>query len=109
MSVSSTRAWNAPSAAVPSAFPSRSRNFPTPGAPERATMSSQQRIAIVGMGGLFPPGVTPAGLWDLVLAGADASRAVPPGRWLLDPEETCVASGVAPDRVCSLRGYFLED
>ncbi len=70
-------------------------------------MTAPERIAIVGMGGLFPPGVDPAGLWDLVRVGADAARDVPPDRWLLDPADALDPAAGAPDRVYSLRGCFL--
>ncbi len=67
------------------------------------------RIAIVAMGGLFPSAPTPERLWDLVIAGVDASREVPPGRWLVDPSDAYDPAIARPDRVYSLRGYFLDD
>src|SRR5579875_215414 len=67
------------------------------------------RIAIVAMGGLFPSAPTPERLWEQVLAGADAARAVPPGRWLLDPHDAYDPSIARPDRVYSLRGCFLDE
>jgi acyl transferase domain-containing protein/3-hydroxymyristoyl/3-hydroxydecanoyl-(acyl carrier protein) dehydratase len=66
------------------------------------------RIAIVAMGGCFPPSATPDGLWQAVVAGADLSRDVPPNRWLLSPEEILDPSGPRPDAVLSCRGYFLD-
>lgn len=65
------------------------------------------KIAIVSMGGLFPSATDPAQLWANVLAGVDASREVPAGRWLLDPADTYDPGIACPDRVYSLRGYFL--
>src|SRR5437588_10685966 len=76
-------------------------------------MPVPERIAVVGVGGVFPspgsggPYLTPDGLWGHVLAGADASRDVPPGRWLLDPDDAHAPGGPAPDRVYSRRGYFV--
>ena len=67
------------------------------------------RIAIVAMGGLFPSAPTPERLWEQVLAGADAARAVPPGRWLLDPHDAYDPAIARPDRVYSLRGCFLDE
>ncbi len=72
-------------------------------------MRDQPRVAIVGTGGIFPDAPTPDRLWANVLGAVDASRDVPPGRWLLDPEET-VAPGIAvADRVPNCRGYFLDE
>jgi acyl transferase domain-containing protein/3-hydroxymyristoyl/3-hydroxydecanoyl-(acyl carrier protein) dehydratase len=67
------------------------------------------RIAIVAMGGLFPSAPTPERLWEQVLAGADAAREVPPGRWLLDPRDAYDPAVARPDRVYSLRGCFLDE
>ncbi len=71
-------------------------------------MSVPPRVAIVGMGGLFPSSATPERLWADVLAAADRSRDVPPGRWMLDPDEVFDPAVAAPDRVYSRRGYFLD-
>jgi acyl transferase domain-containing protein/3-hydroxymyristoyl/3-hydroxydecanoyl-(acyl carrier protein) dehydratase len=67
------------------------------------------RIAIVAMGGLFPSAPTPERLWEQVLAGVDAVREVPPGRWLLDPHDAYDPAIARPDRVYSLHGCFLDD
>ena len=67
------------------------------------------RIAIVAMGGLFPSAPSPAHLWAHILAGVDAAREVPPGRWLLDPRDAYDPAIARPDRVYSLRGYFLDE
>jgi acyl transferase domain-containing protein/3-hydroxymyristoyl/3-hydroxydecanoyl-(acyl carrier protein) dehydratase len=71
-------------------------------------MSEQPRVAIVGVGGIFPAAPAPERLWDNVLRAVDAARDVPPGRWLLPPETTLDPAGPRPDRVYSRRGYFLE-
>src|ERR1022692_4239599 len=71
-------------------------------------MSVSSRVAIVGMGGLFPSSATPERLWADVLAGADRSRDVPPGRWMLDPDAIYDPTVGAPDRVYSRRGCFLD-
>jgi acyl transferase domain-containing protein/3-hydroxymyristoyl/3-hydroxydecanoyl-(acyl carrier protein) dehydratase len=60
------------------------------------------------MGGLFPSAADPAQLWANVLARVDASREVPAGRWLLDPRDAYDPAIACPDRVYSLRGYFLD-
>ncbi len=72
-------------------------------------MSISSRVAIVGMGGLFPSSATPERLWADVLAGADRSRDAPPGRWMLDPDAVFDPAIAAPDKVYSRRGYFLDD
>src|SRR5690349_3592589 len=73
-----------------------------------ASMSVRERVAIVGMGGLFPSSATPERLWADVLAGADRSREVPRGRWMLDPDQAYAPAVAAPDKTYSLRGYFLD-
>ncbi|HEY7154562.1 MAG TPA: polyketide synthase, partial [Gemmataceae bacterium] len=67
------------------------------------------RIAIVAMGGLFPSAPTPERLWAQVIAGADAARAAPPGRWLLDSRDAYDPTIARTDHVYSLRGYFLDE
>ena len=67
------------------------------------------RIAIVSRSGLFPGASSPERLWQQVLAAADASRDAPSERWLLDPRDAYDPAVARPDRVYSLRGYFLDD
>ncbi len=71
-------------------------------------MSARPRVAVVGMGGLFPSAATPERLWADVLAGIDRSRDAPPGRWMLDPDTVFDPTAAAPDRVYSRRGCFLD-
>src|SRR5258708_1414468 len=71
-------------------------------------MNSRPPVAIVGVGGIFPQAPTLVHFWANVRAGRDTVRDVPPGRWLLDPQDA-VADGVQPDRCYSRRGCFLED
>jgi acyl transferase domain-containing protein/3-hydroxymyristoyl/3-hydroxydecanoyl-(acyl carrier protein) dehydratase len=67
------------------------------------------RIAIVGIGGMFPGAPDLRRFWENVSAGIDTSREVPPGRWLLDPEDV-LASGVAvADKVHTSRAYYLDE
>jgi 3-oxoacyl-(acyl-carrier-protein) synthase/3-hydroxymyristoyl/3-hydroxydecanoyl-(acyl carrier protein) dehydratase len=71
-------------------------------------MSDLPRVAIVGVGGLFPNAADPARLWDLVSTGADMAREAPAGRWLLSPEEVFDPTAGKVDRVYSRRGCFLD-
>jgi PfaB family protein len=71
-------------------------------------MHRDPRIAIVGMGGIFPGATTPAQLWENVRAARDCSRDVPPGRWLLRTDEALAPGPAVLDHVPSPRGYFLD-
>jgi acyl transferase domain-containing protein/3-hydroxymyristoyl/3-hydroxydecanoyl-(acyl carrier protein) dehydratase len=76
-------------------------------------MAEVSRIAIVGIGGLFPSlpdggPTTPERLWDLVIGRADTARAVPTGRWLLPPEEVFDPTVGVPDRVYSKHGCYVD-
>ena len=42
-------------------------------------------IAVVGMGGIFPGAPDLDRFWANIAAGVDASKEVPPHRWVLDP------------------------
>ena len=70
-------------------------------------MTKDQRIAIVGMGCVFPGGQGPEGFWDLVVRGGDASQDIPEGRWPVDAREYYEASLGKIDRVGSRRGCFV--
>jgi acyl transferase domain-containing protein/3-hydroxymyristoyl/3-hydroxydecanoyl-(acyl carrier protein) dehydratase len=67
-----------------------------------------ERIAIVGIGGLFPGSIDLAGFWNNVVNAVDASREPPPGRWLIPPQLAYDPIPGRPDKVYSLRGYFLD-
>jgi acyl transferase domain-containing protein len=73
----------------------------------------EPRIAIVGIGGLFPVAdnstATPEQFWKNVLDAVDASREAPPGRWLIPPDEAFAPGVAVADHVYSKRGYFLGD
>ena len=72
-------------------------------------METSRRVAIVGMGGIFPGSGTLDAFWTTILEGKDTSREVPDGRWFLDPDEAFKSPPPAPDRVYSRRGCFVED
>jgi acyl transferase domain-containing protein/3-hydroxymyristoyl/3-hydroxydecanoyl-(acyl carrier protein) dehydratase len=65
------------------------------------------RIAIVGLGGLFPDAPSPRDLFSLVQSARDALSEPPPGRWALSLEQAYRAGGPFPDRVDSRRAGFL--
>jgi acyl transferase domain-containing protein/3-hydroxymyristoyl/3-hydroxydecanoyl-(acyl carrier protein) dehydratase len=71
-------------------------------------MSNPARIAIVGIGGVFPASLTPEQFWANVAGGVDVSREVPPGRWLLDPRAAYDPRVGTTDHVYSTRGCFIE-
>jgi PfaB family protein len=75
-----------------------------------------QRIAIVGIGGLFPgtdsvsdhrSGQHLEEFWKNIQSGRDCSREVPADRWLLNKEDAW-AKDLTPDKVNSIRGCFLD-
>ena len=45
-------------------------------------LPSGQRVAIVGIGGIFPQSATIEQFWANVKNGIDTAREVPPGRWM---------------------------
>ncbi|WP_435019720.1 beta-ketoacyl synthase N-terminal-like domain-containing protein [Tundrisphaera sp. TA3] len=71
-------------------------------------MRPRERVAIVGIGGIFPRSGDPAQLWDIIRRGEAAAREVPPGRWPLDPPSALGPEVATPDRVDSTRGCFVE-
>lgn len=70
-----------------------------------------QRIAIVGIGCLFPATSEDTDylkrFWDDISGARDCAREVPAGRWLLKKEQVYTRQ-VAPDKVNSTRGHFLQ-
>ena len=72
-------------------------------------MSRQERVAIVGIGGIFPRSPDLEQFWANVEGGVAATREVPPGRWLLDPVDAYDPRVALPDHVYSTRGAFVED
>ncbi len=72
-------------------------------------MAPRQRVAIVGIGGIFPRSATLQQFWSNIQAGIDTAREVPPGRWILANDDAFDPRSGVPDRVYSLRGCFIED
>ncbi len=72
-------------------------------------MPSKDRIAIVSVAGRFPgSGADLVRFRENVTTAADCSREVPPGRWVLPPEQCRDPRIANPDTVYSLRGYYLD-
>ena len=68
---------------------------------------SEDRVAVVGIGGLFPGAGDLASFWANVRDARDGSSDPPPGRWPIPPEHVLDPRLVAPDKVPTLRGYYL--
>ena len=71
-------------------------------------MAPRQRVAIVGMSGIFPQSATIEQFWANVKNGIDTARHVPAGRWTLAPDDAYDPHPGTPDRAYSLRGCFIE-
>src|ERR1051325_4235665 len=71
-------------------------------------MTPQQRVAVVGIGGVFAQSLTPEQLWSTIYSARDTSREIPAGRWLMRPEAIFDPAIGVPDRVYSTRGYLIE-
>lgn len=72
-------------------------------------MGTRAKVAIVGIGGIFPQAPGLRTFWDNICAGACASREVPEGRWIIDPAEVFDHAKGAPDKAYSLKACFVED
>jgi len=66
----------------------------------------QQRIAIVGIGGVFPGADSLDAFWSNILHARSAATDPPPGRWLLDPA-SIRSPEVRDDHVLSTRACFV--
>ena len=72
-------------------------------------MSMDLRIAVVGIGGIFPGSPSLDSFWKNIANGTDTSIEVPPQRWLLAPEAVYQAGEPAPDKVYSRRACIIQD
>lgn len=70
---------------------------------------ASERIAIVGIGGIFPGAPDLPTYWKNISLGIDAGRHVPNGRWYLSAEKAYAPWPPAPDRVYSTWGCFVEE
>ena len=73
---------------------------------EHAEPAASEPIAIVGIGCRFPGGSDPESFWDLLRAGRNAVREVPPDRWNID--EYYDPNPDAPGKIYTRYGGFLD-
>jgi acyl transferase domain-containing protein/3-hydroxymyristoyl/3-hydroxydecanoyl-(acyl carrier protein) dehydratase len=71
-------------------------------------VNTSERVAIVGLGGLFPGSADPEGFWRSVAAAVDTAREPPPGRWLIPPDAAHHPEPARPDHVHSHKACFLD-
>ncbi|WP_422924393.1 beta-ketoacyl synthase N-terminal-like domain-containing protein [Singulisphaera sp. PoT] len=72
-------------------------------------MQQAERVAIIGIGGIFPGAPDLERFWSNVAGGVDSTREVPAGRWLLDADDAYDPRVGLADHVYSTRGGFIED
>ena len=73
------------------------------------TGSQLSPIAIVGIGGVFPGARDLPSFWANVVAGVDASREPPPGRWVLPVSAAFDPEKGRADKVYSRRACFVDE
>ncbi len=73
-----------------------------------STTDRTERVAIVGIGGIFPGASDLDTFWKNIANGIDSGHAVPQGRWFLRPETAFDPDGPKADRVYSTWGCFIE-
>src|SRR3954451_2678871 len=73
-----------------------------------STDRERERVAIVGIGGIFPGSPDLERFWANIAGGVDTTREVPPGRWAIGRSEAYDPRVGQPDRVYSTRGGFIE-
>src|SRR5262249_46492166 len=74
-----------------------------------ASANRADRVAIVGIGGIFPGAPDLEQFWANIVAARDATGEVPPARWAVDPGEVFDPRVGQADCVYSTRGGFVED
>ena len=73
------------------------------------TTDRTERIAIVGIGGIFPGARDLDTFWHNIANGIDSGQSVPADRWFLRPEIALEPGGPQADRVYSDWGCFIQD
>ena len=71
-------------------------------------MLSENSVAIIGVGGIFPESPTLRRFWDNIVAKVDTSRQPPDGRWLLPVKDVYDPQVGAADKVYSKKGCFID-
>ena len=71
-------------------------------------MKPNQRVAIVGIGGVFPGARDLDEFWQNILEAKDTAIDVTADRWRLDPDDL-YSSELAPDKVNSRRACLIKD
>ena len=66
-----------------------------------------QRIAIVGIGGIFPGAPTLDDFWRLIVSGISSSAEVPDHRWPLRPDD-CFDNDLKDDHVYSKKACLID-
>lgn len=70
--------------------------------------SLEEPIAIIAADGVFPGSSSIDEFWKVIHSARDTTREVPPGRWILEPNQVLDSTPGAADRVYTARGCFLE-
>jgi acyl transferase domain-containing protein/3-hydroxymyristoyl/3-hydroxydecanoyl-(acyl carrier protein) dehydratase len=73
-----------------------------------AGIDRRTRVAIVGIGGIFPGSPTLADYWANIHTRTDVIREAPPGRWAIDAHSAYSVQPMEQDRVSSIRAGFIE-
>lgn len=71
-------------------------------------MNSKEKIAVVGIGGVFPGVKDLDHFWKVVKEGKNTCKEVPTDRWRF-PSESLTSSTTKPDHVITNRGFFVDD
>jgi acyl transferase domain-containing protein len=71
-------------------------------------MASTERVAIVGLGGIFPGARDLDQFWSNIAAGVDSTEEVPHGRWSLPTSRVFDPRIAQPDKVYATRGGFVD-
>ncbi|MDA0839661.1 MAG: beta-ketoacyl synthase N-terminal-like domain-containing protein, partial [Planctomycetota bacterium] len=74
----------------------------------RASNMNFDKVAIVGLGCIFPQSPDPESLWSVVANGINTSSEPPPGRWQISVEDAYSPVVPSPDKVCSRRACLID-
>ncbi|MCK5825474.1 MAG: type I polyketide synthase, partial [Desulfuromusa sp.] len=71
-------------------------------------MVTENSVAIIGVGGIFPKSPTLGRFWDNIAAKVDTARQPPEGRWLLPVSDVYNPQVGVADKVYSQKGCFID-